>query len=165
MNIYGFLNKSVTSGSSISDVESSIRMMKECNFIIEKNRSKIFLNHIDENCNLKEMYAYPIRFILFQLFTSFYQQNEKFFTSEMVNLKGSTTSLDHTFKVSSNVVLFHLNKWLIQYNSLILILNECEQVLPWQLTRATSSKEVSGQVLAWQLTKGTSFKQVYKKKV
>ena len=41
----------------------------------------------------------------------------------MVNLSGSTTSLDHTFKVSSNVVLFHLNKWLVQYNSLISVLN------------------------------------------
>ena len=94
------------------------------------------------------MYAYPIRFILFQLFTSFYQQNQKFFTSEMVNLSGSTTSLDHTFKVSSNVVLFHLNKWLIQYNSLISVLNESDQVLAWQLTRGISSKQVSGQVLA-----------------
>ena len=61
----------------------------------------------------------------------------------MVKLRGSTISLDHTFKVSSNVGLFHLNKWSIQYDSLFLVLNE------------------SGQVLAWQLTRGTSFKQVY----
>ena len=89
------------------------------------------------------MHAYPSRFILFQLITSFYQQNEQFITSEMVKLRGSTISLDHTFKVSSNVGLFHLNKWSIQYDSLFLVLNE------------------SGQVLAWQLTRGTSFKQVY----
>ena len=89
------------------------------------------------------MHAYPCRFILFQLFTSFYQQSEQFVTSEMVKLRGSTISLDHTFNVSSNVGLFHLNKWSIQYDPLFLVLNE------------------SGQVLAWQLTRGTSFKQVY----
>ena len=116
--------------------------------LLRKIDRKIFWIIPKKIVYLKEMYAYPIRFILFQLFTSFYQQNEKFFTSEMVNLSGSTTSLDHTFKVSSNVVLFHLNKWLVQYNSLISVLNESDQVLAWQLTRGTSSKQVSGQVLA-----------------
>ena len=106
MNIYAFLNKSVINGPSISDVETSIRMMKECNFTIEKNRSKEFCIIPSKIVTWRKMYAYPIRFIFFQLFTSFYQQNETFFTSEMVNLSGSTTSLYHTFKVLSNVVLF-----------------------------------------------------------
>ena len=88
------------------------------------------------------MHAYPSQFILFQLFTSFYHQNEQFVTSEMVKLSGSTISLDHTFKVSSNVELFHLNKWSIQYDSLLLVLNESGQVLAWQLARSTSFKEV-----------------------
>ena len=89
------------------------------------------------------MHACPSLFLLFQLFALFYQQKEQFITSEMVKLRGSIVSLDHTFKVSSNFGLFDLNKWSIQYDSLFLVLNE------------------SGQVLAWQLTRGTSFKQVH----
>ena len=60
----------------------------------------------------------------------------------MVKLRGSTTSLDHTFKVSSNVGFFHLNKWSIQYDSLALVLNESGHVLARQLTRCTSFKQV-----------------------
>ena len=71
MNIYAFLNKSVINGSSISDVENSIRMMKECNFIIEKNRSKNLLNHTEENCLLEgnvclshPIYSFPAIYIV-----------------------------------------------------------------------------------------------------
>ena len=60
----------------------------------------------------------------------------------MVKLRGSTTSLDHTFKVSSNVGFFHLNKWSVQYDSLVLVLNESGHVLARQLTRCTSFKQV-----------------------
>ena len=41
--------------SSISDAENdSIRIIKECNFIIEKNKSKNVLNHTVDKCNFNK---------------------------------------------------------------------------------------------------------------
>ena len=76
----------------------------------------------------------------------------------MVKLRGSTTSLDHTFKVSSNVGFFHLNKWSIQYDSLALVLNESGHVLARQLTRCTSFKQV------YTLLKNVSYRDTEKTK-
>ena len=43
-------------------------------------------------------------------------------TSEMVQLRGSNISLDHTFKASSNAGLVHFNKWSIKYDLLFFVL-------------------------------------------
>ena len=52
--------------------------------------------------------------------------------------------IDHTFKVASNIgYLQHDGKWVTQYGSVLLVMNELGQVVTWQLTNSTSFDEVS----------------------
>ncbi len=49
-------------------------------------------------------------------------------------------SVDHTFKVSANIGYFRSDhKWITQYNSLFIIMNELGQVLSWQFTKSEST--------------------------
>lgn len=53
-------------------------------------------------------------------------------------------SFDHTFKVASNIG--HLRKdgtWVLQYDSLFLVLGSNGLVLTWQLTKGTSFNKVT----------------------
>lgn len=51
--------------------------------------------------------------------------------------------LDHTFKVATNIGYLRPDgKWVNQYGSVFLVLNERGQVLAWQLTNSTSLEEV-----------------------
>ena len=52
-------------------------------------------------------------------------------------------SIDHTFKVAANVGYFRSDhKWVTQYNSLFIIVNEVGQVLTWQFTKSEATSEV-----------------------
>ncbi len=52
-------------------------------------------------------------------------------------------SFDHTFKIASNIGFQRADhKWVTQYNSVFLVMNEVGQVIAWQLTRSTSLDEV-----------------------
>lgn len=52
-------------------------------------------------------------------------------------------SFDHTFKIASNIGFQRADKrWVTQYNSVFLIMNEVGQVIAWQLTKTTSIDEV-----------------------
>ena len=52
-------------------------------------------------------------------------------------------SLDHTFKVAANIGYLRSDgKWVTQYNSVMIILNESGLVLGWQFTKTTSLDEV-----------------------
>ena len=54
MNLFEFLITSVINGSSIFAVENSIRMMKECNFIIEKTGSNRSLGSRKDNPSMAD---------------------------------------------------------------------------------------------------------------
>ena len=52
--------------------------------------------------------------------------------------------LDHTFKVASNIgYLLADGKWITQYSSIFIVLNEIGEVVAWQLTNSTSIDEVA----------------------
>ena len=53
-------------------------------------------------------------------------------------------SFDHTFKVTTNIGYLRPDgKWVKQYSSSFIVLNELRQVVTWQLTKTTSLDEVS----------------------
>lgn len=70
--------------------------------------------------------------------------NKLFYTQQMMRLKvRKCISLDHTFKVASNIgYLLHDGKWVTQYRSILVVLNEEGQAVTWQLTNSTSIDEV-----------------------
>ena len=78
MNLYEFLITSVINGSSISAVENSIRIIKECNFIIEKNRSKNFRIIPSKIVTSRKCMLIPTD-LFFSSYLQFYQQNKQFF--------------------------------------------------------------------------------------
>ena len=56
-------------------------------------------------------------------------------------------SIDHTFKVASNIGYVRSDgKWITLYNSLFIVMNEHGQVVSWQFTRITSLDDVAAQL-------------------
>ena len=57
-------------------------------------------------------------------------------------LTKSFISIDHTFKVAANLGYLRPDgRWITQYNSLFIVLNDIGQVIAWQLTKTTSIDE------------------------
>ena len=57
---------------------------------------------------------------------------------------GESISFDHTFKIASNFGYVREDKkWITEYDSVFLVLNDKGQVLTWQLTKGTSFGEVT----------------------
>lgn len=60
-------------------------------------------------------------------------------------------SLDHTFKVASNIGFVRSDgKWVTLYNSVFIAMNEHGQVVAWQFTSSTSLDEVKPQLQSLQ---------------
>ena len=74
-----------------------------------------------------------------------FQENESFYTSEMLRMQvKQTICIDHTFKVVLNIGFLRPDgKWITQYGSVFLVLNDEGQVVAWQLTKYTSFDEVT----------------------
>ena len=89
-------------------------------------------------------HPYPSNDIIARCFIITFQQNEHFYTEQMVNLKvDSWISLDHTFKVASNIGYLRSDgKWVTLYSSILIILNKIGQVVGWQFTKTNSMDEV-----------------------
>ena len=51
-------------------------------------------------------------------------------------------SFDHTFKIANNIGYKREGSWVNQYNSCFIVTNEKGQVIGWQFTMGTSTKEV-----------------------
>ena len=88
----------------------------------------------------------PSNDILAKCFLAGFLCYENIYLHEMRNIDVSDSiSFDHTFKIASNLgYLRQDRKWINEYDSLLLVLNN------------------AGKVIAWQLTKGTSFLQAEK---
>ena len=86
----------------------------------------------------------PSNNILQQCFLARFLQNRKFYNYHMSQLHAEKfISLDHTFKVASNIGYGRSDgKWVTMYNSVFIVVNENGLVLTWQLTKTTSLDEV-----------------------
>ena len=62
----------------------------------------------------------------------------------MREMKASSLSADHTFKVSSNIGFWCNGKWVQLYDSLFIVMNEIGVVMSWQLCKRTSFHAVNG---------------------
>ena len=62
----------------------------------------------------------------------------------MMNLSiTKSICLDHTFKVASNIGYLRPDgRWVTQYGSVLMVLNEEGEVVTWQFTNSTSIDEV-----------------------
>lgn len=81
---------------------------------------------------------------LTKLFIVDFFENEHVYILEMERFSVSDTiSFDHTFKVAANIGYSRKDKvWIIQYDSLFIVMNDKGYILTWQLTKGTSFEEV-----------------------
>ena len=113
---------------------------------IEAVRSN-FIQHASHH--YLQGFKYPAmisRFTITSLFLqNFFLRKENAISDDMRELTSDSgwISIDHTFKVMSNIGYFRSDKkWITQYNSLFIVLNELGQVLTWQFTKTEASSEV-----------------------
>ena len=99
----------------------------------------------DMNCRAFKLLCEPVpsNTILTKCFLVYFEQNRLAYERYMMSLTASQyISLDHTFKIASNIYVRGDGHWVTQYSSLLFVLNEVGQVLTWQLTCTTSLDEV-----------------------
>ena len=67
-----------------------------------------------------------------------YLRNEPLYAKRMCQMKASSLSADHTFKVSSNIGFWCQGKWIKLYDSLFIVMNETGIVVAWKLCKGTA---------------------------
>jgi hypothetical protein len=93
---------------------------------------------------------YPSNDLLCKCFLANFAENKLLYFSQMYSLSTSIyISIDHTFKVTANIGYLRADgRWITQYNSLFIVLNNIGQVIAWQFTRTTSFDECEDLLLA-----------------
>ena len=86
----------------------------------------------------------PSNDVLSKCFLAEFLKYEKLYIQEMTAIPtGDSISFDHTFKVAANIgYLREDGKWIHEYDSLFIVLNDHGQVLSWQLTKGTSFSHI-----------------------
>ncbi len=85
------------------------------------------------------------RFTITSIFLQcFFCEKEEQFVDDMRRVESNGwISVDHTFQVASNIgYLRSDHKWITQYNSVFIVMNEMGQVMSWQFTTSQSTNEV-----------------------
>lgn len=87
----------------------------------------------------------PSNDLIARLFLAYFEHNKHALSDEIQNITADTfMSFDHTFRVAANLGYLRSDgKWVSQYSSLFLVMNELGQVLSWQFTKSTSIDEVT----------------------
>lgn len=115
-----------------------------------------------------EVYAkyLPSDDALCQCFVTSFLNNENRYLSCLQSMPvGESLSVDHTYKVASNIGYFRGDrKWICQYDGAFIVFNENGKIVSWQYTKSGSFKEVKPvlEALADRSTiQGTAVKTVY----
>ena len=104
------------------------------------------LSHICKCRSLQLLYQpVPSNDAVSKCFICDYEDKQSLYTNSMLALKiKECISFDHTFKVAANIGYLRPDgKWVTQYSSVFLVLNELGQVVTWQFTKRTSLDEVA----------------------
>ena len=80
-----------------------------------------------------------------KVFLSHFLLNEKVYLQEMAKVPVTPfISFDHTFRVAANIGYLRKDgKWVPQYDSMFIVMNEVGEIVTWQLTKGTSFGEVN----------------------
>ena len=79
---------------------------------------------------------------LMTCFIAKWKDMQTFFIKQMSSVTGFGCSCDHTFKLAKHVGMFRDGRWIPQYDSLFIMMNERGEVTFWQLTMGTSFSAV-----------------------
>jgi hypothetical protein len=87
---------------------------------------------------------YPSNDVICKCFLAEFILNRKKYSVVMSSIcAGFNISFDHTFRVAANIgYLREDGKWVTQYSSVFIVVNEHGQVMAWQFAKSTSLDEV-----------------------
>lgn len=109
--------------------------------------SRVCASNYLEKCEEMNALRYPIpsNDVICQCILVHFMEKRSYYNYEMSQIPiDNYISVDHTFKVSSNIGYKRSDgKWVTLYNSVFIVLNEIGQVVAWQLTSSTSIDEVA----------------------
>ncbi len=117
----------------------------------------------DESVNYIYM-PYPSNDLVYNCFLKNFAENKQIYFQAMAHLSTvNHITIDHTFKVAANVGYLRPDgRWVAQYNSLFIVLNNIGQVIAWQLTTSTSIDECTELLSALaERLRGTQLNEVY----
>ena len=83
--------------------------------------------------------------------------------NEMKKVVGSAISCVHTFRVSNNIGMVRPgndNKFVTQFNNLLIVLNEEGKVADWRLTKTTAFEEIRDVLQQYKLRLGKASKKL-----
>jgi len=138
-----FFISHISAGMTITDVQvlcqqslfDEYGLRKMC-FLKEKGKiSESSPSFLAKGCKVGEKVATAC-------YMQGYFEKEHLYHQRMYQMRATSLSADHTFKVSSNIGLWSKEKWIQLYDSLFIVMNE------------------SGILLVWKLCKGTDFHKV-----
>ena len=124
--------------------ELILKLMKECR-CIGKELTQSEIDSLTASTSVSSIaQPFPSNDIIARCFIIHFQQNEDIYTAHMMNLSiTKSIRLDHTFKVASNIGYLRPDgRWVTQYGSVLMVLNEEGEVVTWQFTNSTSIDEV-----------------------
>ena len=109
---------------------------------------------------------YPSNDLIYNCFLNNFVDNKHIYFQTMASLPTvNSLSFDHTFKVAANIGYLRPDgKWITQYNSLFIVLNNVGQVIAWQFTKTSSIDECNCLLLALKdrmQMQGTPLIEVY----
>lgn len=133
---------------SISAIEQYIKKQRRLSaaVVASQVKNKLYLSEdevIHSNTPLMLESPYPSNDLLYKCFITDFILNKERYMSAMSKISAERISFDHTFKVASNIGYLRSDaKWVTQYNSVFIIMNENGMIMAWQFTKTTSMDEV-----------------------
>ncbi len=100
--------------------------------------------YIQEEESVSSIYKpFPSNDLICKCFLSNFQENKMFYFRTMGSLPiDNYITIDHTFKVAANIGYLRPDRrWITQYGSLFIIMNNIGQVVGWQFTKTSSMDE------------------------
>lgn len=136
----------VTEGMCILAIErfiSSQRWITEASLTAQLSLS--LPNVTESNALPLLVNPHPSNDILSKCFLAEYFLNQGRYNHVMSQITAQDIiTFDHTFKVAANIGYLRSDgKWVTQYNSVMIVMNEAGLVTGWQFTKTTSLNEVT----------------------
>ena len=87
---------------------------------------------------------------------------ENYFSQMASESTDGYISIDHTFKVAANLGYDRpVGRWISQYGSLLIVLNNCVKVIAWQFTSSTSIDEVKPMLSLLKMSQTSNLQTIY----
>lgn len=155
-DLFDYIVSAVSSGSKFNEIE---RLLLENYWQWHSQHEHAFWNSVKLYTKSNPKYhiadfhfepfvpsksKHPSNDMITSCFLVYFMENKKHFTNCMVNeMAEQWISLDHTFKVASNIGINNPDcRWAKQFSSLLCVLNEVGKVLTWKLTKSEAFEHV-----------------------